>query len=105
MVMRIMEYVVNMHELSLTAPQHPRKAVINTIAPRTMDKIGAIPKSPGINLVTSAMLSLNSIPTMTNPNPINAKSKLARNTKYLTSPLAQPMFPYVVKQNIKKNTK
>lgn len=37
-----MKLTVNtMHEFSLTAPQHPRNAIINTTAPTTIINIGA----------------------------------------------------------------
>lgn len=63
--------VVSMHGLSLTAPQHPKKAVMKITEPMTIDKIGAILKLSGITLVTSVMLSLNNIPTIINANPIS----------------------------------
>lgn len=45
--------VVNMHGLSLTAPQHPQNAVTKTMAPMMMDKIGATPKLAGRASVAS----------------------------------------------------
>lgn len=60
-----------MHGLSFTAPQHPKKAVMKMTAPIIIDKIGAILKLSGITLVTSVILSLNSIPTTMRAKPIS----------------------------------
>lgn len=60
-----------MQGLSLTAPQHPKKAVTKIIAPITIDKTGASSKLSGISLVASVMSSLNRIPMMISASPIN----------------------------------
>lgn len=41
--------VNTIHEFSLTAPQHPRNAIINTTAPTTIINIGADQKLAPIN--------------------------------------------------------
>lgn len=63
--------VVNMQVLSLTAPQHPKKAVINTIEPTIMDSVGARPKSVGNTFVTSLKFILYITPMMISARPAN----------------------------------
>lgn len=63
--------VVNMHVLSLTAPQHPKKAVMNTMEPTIIDNVGARPKSVGNVFVTSLKLILYITPMMMSARPAN----------------------------------
>lgn len=63
--------VVNIQVLSLTAPQHPRKAVMKTIAPIIIERIGASPNSDGNILVASLMLNFIKMPIITNAKPAN----------------------------------
>lgn len=63
--------VVNMHVLSFTAPQHPKKAVTNTTAPIIIERIGASPNSDGNILEASLILNLIKIPITTNARPAN----------------------------------
>jgi len=42
------------------------------------------------------------MPMMTRANPARAKMRLAKNTKYLTSPVAQPMI-FVDDSNLDNN--
>lgn len=74
--------VVNMHVLSLTAPQHPKKAVMKTTAPIIIDKIGANPNSDGNILDASLMLNLIKIPIITNAKPANCNKE--NQNKYNT---------------------
>lgn len=60
-----------MQVLSLTAPQHPRKAVTKTIAPIMIDRMGARPKSVGRIFVTSLTLNFINIPIIIKAKPAN----------------------------------
>lgn len=69
--------VVNMHVLSLTAPQHPKKAVMKTIEPTMMDSVGAIPISEGSAFIPSLKLILYMTPIIISANPASCKKKLS----------------------------
>lgn len=64
-----------MHVLSLTAPQHPKKAITNTIDPTMIRSVGANSKLSGMASVASLRFSLYSTPIISSANPASCKKE------------------------------